>query len=146
MFSECLENNPQMIRMLLLRLGLDQDVINKDYNKMIQVGLEYPMHEIHEYRWCIRLLEGHHYELEMPILRPKRCLRDISLPNSQLMITDAKIYLRVDSRPFQLIKQVINPWKWIPILDRNSFQPSIVNAQSKSLVLLLSKQNRSPLR
>ena len=109
MVPECLENNSQMILMLLLRLGVDQNVVNKDHNKLIQIGLEYPMHEIHECRWCIRQHEGHHCELEMLIPRPKRCLRDISLPNSQLMVTSAKVYLGVDSCPFQLIKQIINP-------------------------------------
>ena len=94
---------------LFLRLGVDQDVVNKDHNKMIQIGLEYPMHEIYECRWRICQPERHHCELEMPIPRPKRCLRDIGLPNSQMMITGAKVYLRVDSCPFQLIKQIINP-------------------------------------
>ena len=109
MVHECLENNLQMILMLLLKLGVDQDVVNKDHNKLIQIGMEYLMHDIHECCRCIRQPKGHHYELEMPIPHPKRCLMDISLPNSQLMITSAKIYLRVDSRPLQLIKQIINP-------------------------------------
>ena len=111
MIPKCLENNPQMILMLLLRLGVDQDVVNKDHKKLIQIGLEYPMHEIHECRWSIRQPERHHCELEIPIPRPKRCLRDISLPNSQPMIAGAKVYLGVDLRPFQLIKQIINPRK-----------------------------------
>ena len=109
MVLECLKKNPQMILMLLLRLRVDQDVVNKDHNKLIQIGLEYPMHEIHEFRWSIRQSERHHCELKVPILHPKRCLRDISLPNSQLMITGAKVYLGVDSWPSQLIKQIINP-------------------------------------
>ena len=139
MVPKCLKNNPQMILMLLLILELDKDVVNK----LIRIGLEYPMHEIHECHWRIHQPEGHHCELEMPILRPKRCLRDISLPNSQLMVIGVKVYLGVDSRPFQMIKQVINPQQWIPILDRNFVQLSLVNAQSKSLVLLLRKQNQS---
>ena len=100
MVPECLENNPQMILMLLLRLGVDQNVVNNDHKKLIQVGLEYPMDEIYECHWSIRQSERHHCKLEMPIHRPKHYLRDISLPNSQLLITDAKIYLGVDSRPF----------------------------------------------
>ena len=139
MVPKCLENNPQMILMLLLKLGVDQDVVNNDHNKLIQIGLEYPMHEIHECCWRIRQPEGHHCELEMPIPHPKRYLRDIYLPNPQLMVIVAKVYLGVDSRPSQLIKQIINFRLWIPILDRNLIQLSIVNAQSKSLVLLLSK-------
>ena len=90
-------------------LGVDQDVVHKDHNKLIQIGLEYPMHEIHECCRGIRQPERHHCKLEMPIPHPKHCLRDICLPNSQLMKTNAKIYLGVDSRPFQLVKQAINP-------------------------------------
>ena len=32
---------------------------------------------------------------EMPIPRSERCLRDICLPNSQLMVPGAEIYLRI---------------------------------------------------
>ena len=95
--------------MPLLRLGVDQDVVNKDHNKLIQIGLEYPMHEIYECHWRIRQPEGHHCELEMPIPHPKHCLRDISLLNSQLMVSGVKVYLRVDLCLSQLIKQIINP-------------------------------------
>ena len=88
-----------MILMLLFRLGVDQDVVNKDHNKLILIGLEHPTHEIHECRWRIPQPEEHHCKLKKPIPRPKRCLKDINLPNSQLMVTGEKIYLGVDSRP-----------------------------------------------
>ena len=64
-------------------------------------------------------IQRDHYKLKVPITRPERCLRDICLPNPQLMVTSAKVYLGVGSRSSQLIKQVINPRQWIPILDRN---------------------------
>ena len=124
MVFKCLENNPQMILMLLLRLGVDQDVVNKYHNKLIQIGLKYPMHQIHECRWSICQSKKHQCELEMPIPRTKCCLRDINLLNSLLIITGVKIYLGVDSRPFHMIKQVINPRQWIPILDRYLVQLS----------------------
>ena len=97
------------------------------------------MHEIHECCWCIRESEGHHRKLKVPITRPKRCLRDICLPNSQLMVTNAKVYLGVDSRSSQLIKEIINPRQWVPILDRNPIQLPVIIAQSKGLALLLRK-------
>ena len=129
--------------MLPLLLGIDQNVIHKDHDKLIQIGLEYPMHEVHECCWGIRQSKGHHCKLKVPIMRPERCLRDICLSNPQLMVTSAKVYLGVDSRSSQLIKQIINPRQWVPILDRNPVQLSVVNSQSKGLVLLLLKQNRS---
>ena len=97
------------------------------------------MHEVHECRWRIRQSKGHHGKLKVPITCPERCLRDICLPNPQLMVTSAKVYLGVDSRSSQLVKQVINPRQWVPILDRNPTQLSVVNPQSKGLVLLLLK-------
>ena len=98
-----------MILIPLLRLGVYQDVVSKDNKKLIQIELEYPMHEILECHRRVHQPEGHHCELEMSIPRPKRCLRDIGLPNSQLKVSGVKIYLRVDSRRSQLIKQVIDP-------------------------------------
>ena len=128
MVSQQLQNNPQMILMLPLRLGVDQNVIHKDYDKLIQIGLEYPMHEIHECCRCIRQSKGHHCKLKVPITRPEHCHNDICLPNPQQMVTSAKVYLEVDSCSSQLIKQVINPQQWVPILDRNPVQLSVVNA------------------
>ena len=48
--------------------------------------------------------KGHHRKFKVPITRPKRCLKDICLPNHQLMVTSAKVYLGVDSHSSQLIK------------------------------------------
>ena len=94
------------------------------------------MHEVYECRWRIRQSKGHHCKLKVPITRSERCLRDICLPNPQLMITSAKVYLGVDSCSSQMIKQVINPRQWVSILDRDPIQLSIVNAQLKGLVLV----------
>ena len=48
---------------------------------------------VHECSWRIRQSKGHHRKLKVPITRPKRCLRDVYLPNPQLMVTSAKVYL-----------------------------------------------------
>ena len=80
-----------------------------------------------------------HCKLKVPITRPERCLRDICLPNPQLMVTNAKVYFGVDSRSSQLIKQIVNPRQWVPILNRNPVKLPVVNAQLKGLVLLLRK-------
>ena len=97
------------------------------------------MHEVHDCCWRIRQSEGHHCKLKVPIMRLKPCLRDICLPKPQLMVTSAKVYLGVDSRSCQLIKQIVNPRQWVPILDRNPVQLPVINAQSKGLVLLFRK-------
>ena len=75
-------------------------------------------------------------KLKVPIPCLEHCLRDICLPNPQMMVTNVKVYLRIDSCSSQLVKQVIYPRQWVLILDHNPIQLSIVNAQSKGLVLL----------
>ena len=102
------------------------------------------MHEVHECCWRIHQSKGHHCKLKVPITRPERCLRNICLPNPQLMVTSAKIYLGVDSHSSQLIKQVINPRQWVPILDRNPIQLSIVNAQSRVLSFFFANRTGAP--
>jgi pimeloyl-CoA synthetase len=42
------QNNSEMLRMLLFTLGIDQDVINKDYDKLVQLRHEYGVHQVHE--------------------------------------------------------------------------------------------------
>ena len=97
------------------------------------------MYEVHECHWRIHQSKGHHRELKVPIMRPERCLRDICLPNPQLMVTSEKIYFGVDSHYSQLIKQVINPRQWVSIIDCNLVQLSVVNAQSKGHIFILRK-------
>ena len=60
------------------------------------------MHEIHECYWSIRQSERHHCKLGMPKPRPEHYLRDVSLPNSQLMIPRTEIYLGIDLCLFEI--------------------------------------------
>ena len=78
------------------------------------------MHEVNECCWRIRQSKGHHRKLKVPITRPERCLRDICLPNPQLMVTSAKVYLGVDSWSSQLIKQIVDVklWRKIPVFTQ----------------------------
>ena len=54
-------------------------------------------------------IQRDHRKLKVPIPCPERYLKDVWLPNSELIVTSAKVYLGVDSCSPQLIKQVINP-------------------------------------
>ena len=60
------------------------------------------------------------------------------------MVTSANVYLGVDSRSSQLIKQIINPWQWVPILDLNPVQLPIINAHQRVLSFLLTNRIRAP--
>ena len=48
MFSQGLKDDFQMLLMLLFRLGIDQDVVNENNDKLIQEIHKNLIHEIHE--------------------------------------------------------------------------------------------------
>jgi hypothetical protein len=48
MVSKSLQNNVEMPRMLFFTLRIDQDVINEDHDKLVQLRHEYGVHQVHE--------------------------------------------------------------------------------------------------
>ena len=102
------------------------------------------MHEVYECRLRIRQSKGHHCKLKGPITRPKRYLRDIYLPDPQLMVTSAKVYLGLDSRSSQLIKQIVNPRQWLPILDRKPVQLPVIHAHTRVLSFFFANRTGVP--
>jgi hypothetical protein len=44
MVLKSLQNNSEMLRMLLFALGIDQDIVNEDYYKLIQLQHEHRVH------------------------------------------------------------------------------------------------------
>jgi hypothetical protein len=44
MVMKSLQNNPNMLIMLFFILGVDQDVINKDHDNLVQLWHEYKVH------------------------------------------------------------------------------------------------------
>jgi hypothetical protein len=48
MVLKSLQNNSEMMRMLLFTLEIDQDVINEDHDKLVQLHHEYGVHQVHE--------------------------------------------------------------------------------------------------
>jgi hypothetical protein len=74
---ELFQYQPQMFLMFSFHLGVNQNVINEDINKPIQVLHKHRIHEIHEIGWGIRRSEGHHGIPIESIPGTKCYLRDI---------------------------------------------------------------------
>jgi hypothetical protein len=48
MVMKSTQNNSEMLRMLLFTLAIDQDVINEEHDKLVQLRHEYGVHQVHE--------------------------------------------------------------------------------------------------
>jgi hypothetical protein len=48
MVLKSLQNNAEMLRLLFFILGVDQDVVNEDHDKLVQLRHEYGVHQVHK--------------------------------------------------------------------------------------------------
>jgi hypothetical protein len=48
MVPKPLQNNVEMSRILFFTLGIDQDVINEDHDKLVQLWHDYGVHQVHK--------------------------------------------------------------------------------------------------
>jgi hypothetical protein len=54
MCPESSEDDSKVTLMALAILGIDKDVVDEDYDKLIQFFHEYFIHEVHEKGGCVR--------------------------------------------------------------------------------------------
>jgi hypothetical protein len=127
MVSKLLQNNPEILRMLFFTLGIDQDVVNEDHEKLVQLRHEYEVHQVHEMCKSIGESKRHNQILIQPVPGREGGLKDIFRTDLDLMITRTEIDLRKDPDTGKLIKENIDAGQWILVLDGDNIQGPIVN-------------------
>ena len=81
----------------------------------------------------------------MTIASFEGCFQNVTISDSELMITQSKVYLCEMANTLKLVKQAINLGDEILILDCDLVQLSIVNAQSERTIFLHYEQHwRTP--
>jgi hypothetical protein len=73
--------------MFFLVLQIDQDVINEDHDKLVQLCHEYIVHQVHEVSGGIGQPEWHHKILIETASSGESSLQNIFFTNLDLMIT-----------------------------------------------------------
>src|SRR5436853_5411441 len=59
MFPKCLKSGPQVPLVVSLGSRIDEYVVHEDYDELVQVVVEDPIHQVHEGCWCVRQAERH---------------------------------------------------------------------------------------
>jgi hypothetical protein len=77
MVPKSLQNNAEMPRMLFFTLGIDQDVVNEDNDKLVQLQHEYGVHQVHEICRSIGEFKQHNQVLVQSVPGREDSLRDI---------------------------------------------------------------------
>jgi hypothetical protein len=127
MVLKSLQNNSEMLRMLLFTLGVDQDVINEDHDKLVQLRHEYGVHQVHEMCRSNGESKRHNQILIQHVPGGESSLRNIFQTDLDLMITRTEIDLGKDFSTGKLIKENVDAGQWIFILDGDGIQRSVVN-------------------
>ncbi|KAK4723975.1 hypothetical protein R3W88_026754 [Solanum pinnatisectum] len=123
-----------MINMLFLTSQTDQNIMNKHNYEHIKVLSKHPIHQIHK---CLRSIshpKRHFQKLIMTIPSSKNRLQNITIFHPQFVITRSEINLREITGPLKLIKEVVNCWKRIFLLDIHLVQLFIVDAHRKGTI------------
>jgi hypothetical protein len=87
MVMKSLQDNTKMFLMLFFILGVDQDIINEDHDKLVQLWHEYRVHQVHKVCRSIGESKRHNQILIQPIPGGEGGLRDVFRTDLNLMVT-----------------------------------------------------------
>jgi hypothetical protein len=116
-----------MLCMLFFTIGIDQDVINEDHDKLVQLRYEHGVHQVHEMCRSIGEFKRHNQILVQPVPGREGNLRDILWMDLDLMITQMEINHGKDSCTGKLIKEKVDAGQWVLVLDGDSIQRPVVH-------------------
>ena len=141
MFSEFVQHQSQVLGMILLVLGNDQNVIEIDQDEVICVRVE---DEVHHARECWRSIDKakrHDSVFIRTIACSERCLGDILFMNVNLMIAHTEVKLGEYLSTFELFEKLIDVGKWVLVLYGLLVQWTVVDTKLARSILLLDEQN-----
>jgi hypothetical protein len=114
---KALQDNTKVLLMLIFILGVDQDVINEDHYKLVQLRHEYRVHHVHEMCKSIDESKRHNQILMQPIPGGESSHTDVFRMDLDLMVTQMKIDLRKDLHIGKLIKKDVDAGQRVLVLD-----------------------------
>jgi hypothetical protein len=112
MVAKSLQDNTKVLLMLFIILEVDQDVINKDHDKLVQLRHKYRVHQVQE--MCRSIGESKQHN---QIPSGESSLRDVFQTDHDLMVTRMEINLRNELRTGKLIKNDVDVGQRVLVLD-----------------------------
>ena len=104
----CFEYFAQVFHMIFHTVAIDDDVVQVNNHKLVQVSVEQFVHQGAERRRRIRQAKGHNQPLECTIAHYTGYLGFITFGNPNLVITLSQVHLRKHLGLSQSVKQVSN--------------------------------------
>ena len=67
-------------------------------------------------------------------------LMDVVGLHSDLMISELKIQLSEECHTMEFVKQLIDGWHWVSVLDSDAIERSIVHAKAPRTILFFNQE------
>jgi hypothetical protein len=141
MISQTLKDNSKVFGMFFLAFGIDENIIDKDHDKFVELRHKHGVHEVHEVGWGIRETKGHYQELVKTITSGEGGFRNVTRSNFDLMITRTKVNLREDFGSSQLIKKNIDSGKRIFVRDGDCIERSVIYTHPQATILVFDEKS-----
>ena len=135
-----------MYNMLFPSFAKHKDIIQIYNYKIINELTKEIIHDSHESGRCVTKPKRHYKPFIQTLFRFKSCFPSIMLSNTDLMIPTTQIQFCKISCMFQLIKQIINMRKRIPVFNGDIVKGPIVNAHPPRPILLRNQDYRRATR
>jgi hypothetical protein len=146
MISQTLKYNSEVFGMFFPASGIDENIIDKDHDKFVELCHEHGVHEVHEVGSGICETKRHYQELVKTITSGESGFRNVARSNFDLVITGMKVNLREDFGSSQLIKKNIDSGKRVFVLDGDCIERSVIYTRSQATIFLLDKESRATPR
>jgi hypothetical protein len=132
-----------MFGVFFLALGIDENIIDKDHDKFIELCHEHGVHEILEVGGGISESERHYQELVKTITSGKSGFWNVARSNLDLVVARMKVDLREDFGTSQLNKKNADSGKWVFVFDGDCIEWSIIHTHSQATIFLFDKESRA---
>lgn len=121
--------------------GEDQDIIQVDKDEGVEVGAEDVVHEALEGGGGVGEAKRHDGELIVAIAGAEGGLGDVFGGHTNLVVAVAEVNLGEDGGPMEAVKELVNPWEGVTVLDGDGVEGAVVHTKAEGAILLLDKED-----
>ena len=128
--------------MLIPSFAINQCVIKKNEDVPSQECSENIIHQGLECRRSIGESKWHDQKFIVFIMGAKGGLMDVVGLHSDLIISVLQIQLSEECRTMEFVKQLIDGWDWVSVLDSDGIERLIVHTKVPRTILFFNQEYR----
>ena len=133
------EDDGEVVGVLSRILGEDENIVEEDDDKVVEVGAEDVIHGALKGSRGVGEAKGHDFELVVAVTSPKCCFGDIILSHADLPVARFEIDFGEDRGALEAVEEFLSAGDGIPILDRLFVEGAEVDTEAESTPFLADK-------